>query len=176
MLNLTIQTKCISERWKKCVSCAVKKDKGSPKLLILCVIYLYEADLNMMMKYLWGKKIVHHAEFHNVLGNDQFGSRTYKACIDIVLQKMLTMTHSRQTKTDIIVLDSHTLHYHSYSCCCDEGSTKIAPGSFLEEYERCIHLASRVSCDTSHVQILCWVSPWPKTLHAVALCTSQIPF
>ena len=87
MLNLTIQLGFYPKRWTKCISCAMEKDRSSSKLARLRIIHLYEADLNLMTKFLWGKKIVWNAEAHGALCDDQFGSRPYKACIDVVLQK-----------------------------------------------------------------------------------------
>ena len=75
MLNLTIKSGF--ERWTKCVSCVIENDQGSPRLTRLRIIHLYEADLNLMTKYLWGKKMVWNAEHYEALGDNRFGSRPH---------------------------------------------------------------------------------------------------
>ena len=86
MLNMIIQT------MEKCISCAIEKDKGHPKILRLSIVHLYKSDLNLMTEFLWGCKLITHSESYKDLGDDQFGLRPHKACIDIVVKKMMKMT------------------------------------------------------------------------------------
>ena len=46
------------ERWKTCISCHIKKDPGSPKLHRLRIIHIYEADMNLILKVLWSRKLI----------------------------------------------------------------------------------------------------------------------
>ena len=43
------------KRWQNCISCHIKKDKGSPKLHRLCIIHIYKADFNLVLKLLWSR-------------------------------------------------------------------------------------------------------------------------
>ncbi len=57
MLSVFIRTGYAPERWKKCISCAIEKDPGTPKILRLQIIHIYENNLNLMTKLLWGKSL-----------------------------------------------------------------------------------------------------------------------
>ncbi len=51
------------DRWQTCISCHIEKDKGSPKLHHLCIIHIYEADFNMVLKLLWSQRLIHHTKY-----------------------------------------------------------------------------------------------------------------
>ncbi len=94
------------ERWKTCISCHIEKDPGSPKLHRLRIIHIYEADMNLVLKLLWSRKLIRHAEHHFVLGEDQYGSRPCRSAIDVVLRKSLTYVVTRQNKTELVTFDN----------------------------------------------------------------------
>ena len=62
------------ERWKTCISCHIEKNQGSPKLHGLRVVQIYKANLNLVLKILWLRELIQHAEQHFVLGDYQCGS------------------------------------------------------------------------------------------------------
>ena len=106
MLSIFIRTGYTPEQWKKCISCAIEKDPSTPNIAWLRIIHIYENDLNLMNKLLWGKRLIHHAEKHKAFGNDQYGSRLQKSCIDVVVRKMLTYDYARLTQTEMCTLDN----------------------------------------------------------------------
>ncbi len=106
MLQSFLCTGYAPNRWKKCVSCCIKKYPRNPKISRLRIVHLYEHDSNLMTKVLWGRKMIRHAEAHNALGDDQYGLRPRKACIDVVLRKMLTYNYARQMQTEMATLDN----------------------------------------------------------------------
>ncbi len=53
----------------------LEKDPGQPYLQRLRIIFPYEADFNLYLKLMWAKRLVHHAEDHHKLGEEQGGSR-----------------------------------------------------------------------------------------------------
>ncbi len=72
-----------------------------------------------MTKYLWEKKMVWNVEKFEVIGDEQFGSRPHKACIDVVMRKMLTFLYAHQTHTWLITLDNDA------TSCFDRQLTKF---------------------------------------------------
>ncbi len=107
MLQSFIRTGYAPTRWRKCTSCAIKKDPECPKISRLRIVYLYEHNLNLMTKVLWGKRMIQNGEKHHTFGNDQYGSWPRKACIDVVFQKMMTYNFARLTRTEMCTLDNN---------------------------------------------------------------------
>lgn len=58
MLNLPIQYGFAPDRWTKSVTPMIEKDEGKPYLTRLRVIHLFEADYNLFLKILFGKRLV----------------------------------------------------------------------------------------------------------------------
>ncbi len=106
MVCSTLATGTPLERWRNCISCHIEKDKGSPKLHRLRIIHIYEADYNLLLKLLWSRKLIRHAEHHILLGNEQFGSRPCKSSLDVVLRKALTYVVTNQEKSELITFDN----------------------------------------------------------------------
>jgi hypothetical protein len=46
------------KRWCTSIMVMIKKDPGSPRIKRLQVIHLFEADYNLSLKLLWGKRMV----------------------------------------------------------------------------------------------------------------------
>jgi hypothetical protein len=53
----------------------IEKDDGKPYLTRLRVIHLFEADYNLFLKILFGKRLVRNGEISNALNDQQHGSR-----------------------------------------------------------------------------------------------------
>ncbi len=106
-LSTILRSGVIPSRWKICASCAIKKDPGVPKISRLRIVHLYEADFNLFTKVIWERKLVQHAEYLQALGDDQFGSRPHKSCLDIVAQKMFTFNITRLTRQRLITFDNN---------------------------------------------------------------------
>jgi hypothetical protein len=67
---------------------------------------LYEADFNFVLKLIWGKKLVRHADNNGVLGTENHGSRPVRKCTDALLEKLLLYEHARLTRTSLITVDN----------------------------------------------------------------------
>jgi hypothetical protein len=53
----------------------IEKDPGNPRIERLRVIHLFEADYNLSLKMLWGKRLVYQGEDNNCFGKQKHGSR-----------------------------------------------------------------------------------------------------
>ena len=50
------------QRWEQVYQTMLEKIKGVPRIDKLRVIQLIEADLNMALRIIFGRQLVHHAE------------------------------------------------------------------------------------------------------------------
>jgi len=94
------------KRWRSCVDAVLEKIPGSPIIEKLRIIMLFEADFNFVLKSIWGRKLVRHAENNNALGNAAQGSRQGRQCNDASLEKLLIYNHTRLTRTSLVTIDN----------------------------------------------------------------------
>jgi hypothetical protein len=59
MLNLPLKYGFAPKRWCTSVTVMIEKDPGNPRIERLRVIHLFEADYNLSLKMLWGKRRVY---------------------------------------------------------------------------------------------------------------------
>jgi hypothetical protein len=60
----------------------IEKDKGQPFLTRLRIIHLFEADYNLFLKILFGKRLVSNGEKSQALNDQQHGSRPRRMTMD----------------------------------------------------------------------------------------------
>ena len=106
------------KHWHTCVSCHIEKDPGSPKLHWLRIIHIYDADMNLVLKLLWSRKLICHVKQHSVLREDQCRSRPCQLATDVVLCKSLTYVVTWQNKTEIITFDHDVKSCMTGFCHC----------------------------------------------------------
>jgi hypothetical protein len=75
LLNIPIAQGFSPERWTHSVTPLLETDEGKPYLTRLRVIHLFEADYNLFLKLIYGRRLVRNAERANALNNQQHGSR-----------------------------------------------------------------------------------------------------
>ncbi len=71
MINLAVDWGYPPLRWRNVVMFVIKKDAGKPKLHRLRNIHLYEADCNFVLKLLWAKHLMQHAECYRMINDAQ---------------------------------------------------------------------------------------------------------
>ena len=84
----------------------LEKTPGKPIIEKLCIIMLYEADFNFVLKLIWGQRHVRHAEKYWCLGNSNHGSRSERQTIDALLEKLLLYEYARLTRTSLVTVDN----------------------------------------------------------------------
>lgn len=105
MMTFAIANDSPPDRWCLALQIWLEKDRGSPKISRLRIIQLLEADMNMIFKIVWGRRLVWHAEDNGHFSNtSQYGSRPGKTAISAVLLKRLTYDIIRQTATESAML------------------------------------------------------------------------
>ena len=75
MLNIPISSGFAPDRWLLSVTPLIEKDEGLPYLTRLRVIHLFEADYNLFLKLVYGRRMVKNAKKANALNDQQHGSR-----------------------------------------------------------------------------------------------------
>jgi hypothetical protein len=87
------------QSWQYGVNVMIQKKAKVDLITKLRTITLTEADFNFNNKLL-GKKTIQHAEDHQLLAKEQYGSRKGKSAIEHAIHKKLTFDIMRQTRTN----------------------------------------------------------------------------
>ena len=106
MLNLPISKGFAPERWTHSVTPLIEKDEGRPFLTRLRVIHLFEADYNLFLKIIFGRRMVKNAELSNALNDQQHGSRPRRMTTDALFLARLEKDLIRQTKANSAHMDN----------------------------------------------------------------------
>jgi hypothetical protein len=116
------------KRWTHVTNAMIYKKAGVLELNELRVIHLFEADFNLLVGFIFGRRIVHNAVDHQRLHPCQFGKKDGE-CMDAAISKTLHNVIATYTKTslrqfesdatacfDIIVMTFAMLCFFAYCC------------------------------------------------------------
>jgi hypothetical protein len=106
MVSLPTKHGFAPKRWQCSVNAMLLKASKSRLVSKLRIIHLFEADFNFVLKLIWGRRLVRHAEQRGWLGSDQHGSRPGRQAIDCVLEKRLLYDFARLSKTSLVTIDN----------------------------------------------------------------------
>jgi hypothetical protein len=106
LLNLPITYGFAPERWTHSVTPLIEKDEGLPYLTRLRVIHLFEADYNLFLKIVFGRRMVANAEKAEVLNDQQHGSRPRRMTTDALFLSRLSKDLIRQLKANSAHMDN----------------------------------------------------------------------
>ena len=84
----------------------IEKDEGKPYLTRLRVIHLFEADYNLFLKILFGKRLVRNGEKYDALNDQQHGSQPRRMTTDALFLSRLEKDLVRQTKSNNTHMDN----------------------------------------------------------------------
>ena len=105
-LELVRTTGVIPERWQKTVNLMLEKIPGRPFVNKIRIIHILEADMNAFFGQQWCRDLQVLAERHNLLGEEQWGSRKGRSAPEVALLKVLTYEVMHLTKTDGATFDN----------------------------------------------------------------------
>ena len=91
-------------RWQHATQLMLEKGKG-PGIENLRIIQLLEADMNWLLRILWGKRLERHALSEGVYNEAQFASPG-KLCQSAIVTKVLFFDLLRQTKQYGALIDN----------------------------------------------------------------------
>ncbi len=94
------------KRWEQVYQTMLEKVTGVPKIDKLRVIQIIEGDLNMGLRIIFGRRLVHHAESQGNLPTAQWGSRPNRSSTDCVFLKRLTYDGLKILKKSAIVFNN----------------------------------------------------------------------
>jgi hypothetical protein len=117
MINIPLLTGQPPKRWLTASSVCIEKEQGNPQTDKIRIIHLYEADLNLILKLLWGKRLVRNAENHNLYPDAQYGSRPGRNSIDAVLCKLFCFEFSRVSRSSMGLLDNDAVANYDRIIC-----------------------------------------------------------
>ena len=106
LLNLPIAHGFAPERWTHSVTPLIEKDTGRPYLTRLRVIHLFEADYNLFLKIVFGRRMVKNDENSQALNDQQHGSRPRRMTTDALFLARLEKDLIRQTRANSAHMDN----------------------------------------------------------------------
>ena len=77
----------VTKHWEKVTQTLIPKEPGTPRITRMRRITLVEADLNVCLSEIFGRRLMINAEKHGILHKARFGSRQGKMAISTVLLK-----------------------------------------------------------------------------------------
>jgi hypothetical protein len=87
VLDLDLEHRFFHPQWQQSINLMLEKVSGSRLVHKLQIIHLFEADFNFVLKLIWGKHLMHHAEDQGYFGNDQHRSQSGCQASDAALKK-----------------------------------------------------------------------------------------
>lgn len=106
LLNIAVGTGRPLKRWRKVTNTMIEKEFGKPFLHRFRVIHIYENDYNLLLKVIIARRLLKHAEDHDLIHEAQGGSRKGRSSIDIVLKKHLAFSIARRSLSNLAMLEN----------------------------------------------------------------------
>jgi hypothetical protein len=98
IINIPIQNGFSPTRWRTVVNAMLEKITGKPLLHKLRVIHILEADYNLALKEIFGRRLLRNCEKHGVLGDMQDGFRKGRSTIRTLLHNELINDYNRRLR------------------------------------------------------------------------------
>jgi hypothetical protein len=99
MMSIPFTAEFAPQRWTKVTDIMLEKEANNPTCHRLCILALFESDLNHAKRILIGHHLLYHMKDKGLLPPMQHGSVPGKHCLSAVLKKVLSHDHLRLPKT-----------------------------------------------------------------------------
>jgi hypothetical protein len=96
IINIPIQQGLSPTRWQTIINAMLEKIPGKPLLHKLCVIHILEADYNLALKQIFGKRLLQNCEKFGALGDLQDGFRKGRSTIQTLLHNEITCDYNKR--------------------------------------------------------------------------------
>jgi hypothetical protein len=104
--SIPLETGFFPERWRHAVDIMLEKVPGIARSNKLQIIQLLEADLNQVLRAAFARNVTKSAQNHKgVISEHQYG-RSYRTCISLILNKLLTIQILIQKRTNGFFFDN----------------------------------------------------------------------
>jgi hypothetical protein len=100
LINIPIKNGISPQRWRTVVNAMLEKIPGKPMLHKLRVIHILEADYNLALKLIFGKRLLHNCEKHDTLGNLQDGFRKGRSTMRTLLLNEITNDYNKRLRVN----------------------------------------------------------------------------
>lgn len=107
LINECTEHTFLLSRWKKVLQVMICKTPGNYHIDKLRVIQLLEADLNMYLRLIWGKRLIHNTLKHDLFPQEQLGNKPGVLGASAALLKVLTFDHIRLQRADTTVFNNN---------------------------------------------------------------------
>ena len=102
-MNLPFMFGIPLSRWLQSLHCMIQKD-AEPKITRLRIVQLYEADFNSVLKFVLGRKLMHHADDHGINSPQLYGSRKNKSTHEALITLRVIYDMARLERCHMVSL------------------------------------------------------------------------
>ncbi|HIC43781.1 MAG TPA: hypothetical protein EYO73_05695 [Sulfurimonas sp.] len=105
MMSLPFKYSFAPSRWKQSIHLMMEKKKGFPHVSKLCMIQLFEADFNAVLKLKIGRHLMQHKVVQHNLGHEMHGGWQHRSTHHALLMQQLSCNIAQQQRSKISVLN-----------------------------------------------------------------------
>jgi hypothetical protein len=103
IINVPIQNGFSPSRWQTVINAMLEKIAGKPLLHKLRVIHILEADYNLALKMIFGRRLLQNCEQFETLGEHQDGFRKGRSTIRTLLQNEIVNDYNKRLRINNFV-------------------------------------------------------------------------
>jgi hypothetical protein len=96
IINIPIAHGFSPLRWQTVINAMLEKVPGNPLLHKLRVIHILEADYNLTLKAIFGRRLLYNCKEHGVLGDLQDGFRKGRSTTQTLLHNKLINDYNKR--------------------------------------------------------------------------------
>jgi hypothetical protein len=100
IINIPLHQGFSPIRWQRVINAMLEKIQGRPLLHKLRVIHIMEADYNLALKIIFGKRLMKNCETHDSLGDIQDGFRKGRSTTRTLLHTELINDYNKRLRID----------------------------------------------------------------------------
>jgi hypothetical protein len=100
IINIPLQQGFSPQRWQTVINAMLEKIQGKPLLHKLRVIHIMEADYNLALKVIFGKRLMKNCESYGTLGDYQDGFRKGRSTTRTLLHNKLLTDYNKRLRID----------------------------------------------------------------------------
>jgi hypothetical protein len=100
IINIPLHMGFSPKRWQTVVNAMLEKTPGTPYLHKLRVIHLLEADYNLTLKAIFGRRLMKNCEMHGALGDLQDGFRKGRSTTRTLLHNEIINDYNKRLRID----------------------------------------------------------------------------
>jgi hypothetical protein len=100
IINIPLTHGFSPDRWQTVINAMLEKVPGNPLLHKLRVIHLLEADYNLTLKAIFGRRLLYNCESHGALGDLQDGFRKGRSTTRTLLHNEIINDYNKRLRID----------------------------------------------------------------------------